>query len=178
VTDSRYQPPRARLLDRPVGDSFPIEHEAFAGRGFGLRPPGAFTGPKLVIDGAELAGKRGRFSVRDNAGNDVEVRLKRSGLDPVPKVVIGERTIQVARPLAWYEYAPLALSWVLVPLGGALGALTGIVATAVGARVLRSDRPPAARLALAAAISVGSVVAFFLVAGVVGILIHQRTHSG
>jgi hypothetical protein len=175
VTDNPYQPPKSRLIDRPVDDVFPIDHEAFAGRGFGLRPRGVFRGPKLVIDGAEIAGKRGRFSVRDNAGNLVEIRLKANGLDPVPRVVIGDRTLQVARSLEWHEYAVIAPSWVLVPLGGALGALVGFMATIASARVLRSDRPAAARLGLAATISVGSAVGYLIVTGLIGFLVGRFT---
>ena len=94
---------------------YPIDVERFSGRRFGLRPPG---------------------SVRDNAENMVEVRLKSRAIDPIPRVVIGDRTLQVARPLVWYEYPPLAISWALLPLGGALGALLGIAATVVGVGVL------------------------------------------
>ena len=39
----------------------PIKHEAFAGRGLALRTAGFFKGPRLVIDGGEVKGKRLRF---------------------------------------------------------------------------------------------------------------------
>ena len=171
MSDNPYQPPASRLIDRPVDHVYPIEHESFAGRGFALRPPRPFGASVLVIDGADVSGKRGRYTVRDNAGNPVEIRLKRSGVDPVPKVVIGERTIQVARPLAWYEYGPLALSWVLIPLGGALGAVVGIVVSVISARILRSDRPSATRLVLATTISVGAVLGYLVFAGLLNLVL-------
>jgi len=46
----------------------PIKHEAFAGRGLALRTAGFFKGPRLIIDGGEVKGKRLRFSLRDNSG--------------------------------------------------------------------------------------------------------------
>src|SRR5437667_1223873 len=82
----------------------PIKHEAFAGRGLAVRTAGFFKGPRLVIDGGEVKGKRLRFSLRDNSGQEREIRLKTNGLDPVPKVQIGGQAIELARPLAWYEY--------------------------------------------------------------------------
>src|SRR5439155_937042 len=82
----------------------PITHEAFAGRGLAVRTAGFFKGPRLIIDGGEVKGKRLRFSLRDNSGQEREIRLKTNGLDPVPKVQIGGQAIELARPLAWYEY--------------------------------------------------------------------------
>ena len=36
----------------------PIKHEAFAGRGLAVRTAGFFKGPRLMIDGGEVKGKR------------------------------------------------------------------------------------------------------------------------
>ncbi len=57
----------------------PIKHEAFAGRGLALRTAGFFKGPRLIIDGGEVKGKRLRFSLRDNSGQEREIRLKTNG---------------------------------------------------------------------------------------------------
>jgi hypothetical protein len=70
-------------------------------------------------------------------------------------------------------YAVIAVSWVVVAAGGALGAFVGIMASFASARVLRSDRSPPLRLGLAATLSFGSVVGFLILAGLVGILIQQ-----
>ncbi len=45
----------------------PIKHEAFVGRGLAVRTAGFFKGPRLIIDGGEVKGKRLRFSLRDNS---------------------------------------------------------------------------------------------------------------
>ncbi len=93
----------------------PIKHEAFAGRGLALRTAGFFKGPRLVIDGGEVKGKRLRFSLRDNSGQEREIRLKTNGLDPVPKVQIGGQAIESPLPLsswavAWVHYLALPRS--------------------------------------------------------------------
>ncbi len=59
-------------------------------------------------------------------------------------------------------------------LGGAIGALVGLTATFVGARVLRSDRPPAVRFGLAVAVSVLAIVGYLIVAGVIGLLLQPE----
>src|SRR2546425_11065742 len=86
-----------------------IKHEAFAGRGLAVRTAGFFKGPRLIIDGGEVKGKRLRFSLTDNSGHEREIRLKTNGLDPIPRVQIGAQTIELARPLAWYEYLWMAI---------------------------------------------------------------------
>ncbi len=96
----------------------PIKHNAFAGRGLALRTAGFFKGPRLIIDGGEVKGKRLRFSLRDNSGHERETRLKTNGLDPIPKVQIGDQTIELARPLAWYEHLWMAIPIALVFVGG------------------------------------------------------------
>src|SRR2546427_12721069 len=87
-----------------------IKHEAFAGRGLAVRTAGFFKGPRLIIDGGEVKGKRLRFSLTDNSGHEREIRLKTNGLDPIPRVQIGAQTIELARPLAWHEYLWMARS--------------------------------------------------------------------
>src|SRR5207244_3317221 len=114
-----------------------IKHEAFAGRRLAVRTAGFFKGPRLIIDGGEVKGKRLRFSLTDNSGHEREIRLKTNGLDPIPRVQIGAQTIELARPLAWYEYLWMAIPIALVLVGGGLGALVGLVAGYSSARILR-----------------------------------------
>ena len=152
----------------------PIKHEAFAGRGLALRTAGFFKGPRLIIDGGEVKGKRLRFSLRDNSGQEREIRLKTNGLDPVPKVQIGGQAIKLARPLAWYEYAWMGIPIALVFVGGGLGALFGLAAVYSSARIFRSDRGTASKYGLSALISLGAALAFFVAALVVQLLIGPR----
>jgi len=152
----------------------PIKHEAFAGRGLALRTAGFFKGPRLIIDGGEVKGKRLRFSLRDNSGQEREIRLKTNGLDPVPKVQIGGQAIELARPLAWYEYAWMGIPIALVFVGGGLGALLGLAAVYSSARIFRSGRGTAAKYGPSALISLGAALAFFFAAPVLQLLIGPR----
>ena len=142
----------------------PIAHEAFAGRGLVLRPAGFLRGPRLLIDGSEAKGRRQRYSLRDNIGNQVEVRLRGNGIDPVPKVEIAGRTIELARPLTWYEYVWMGIPIVLVVAGGALGAVFGLLGIYASARIFRGERSTGAKFGLSALVSLGAVLGFFVTA--------------
>lgn len=149
----------------------PIEHEGFAGRGLAIRTAGFFRGPRLLIDGSEVRGRRLRFSVRDNTGRDHQIRLKSNGFDPIPKVQIEGQTIQLARPLAWHEYAWMGLPILLIFTGGGLGALFGLLAVYASARIFRSERGTGRKYGISALISAGAVVAFFACALLIQLLI-------
>src|SRR2546423_14334091 len=142
----------------------PIKHEAFAGRGLAVRTAGFFKCPRLVIYGGEVKGKRLRFSLRDNSGQEREIRLKSNGLDPVPKVQIGGQAIELARPLAWYEYVWMGIPIALVFVGGGLGALLGLAAVYSSARIFRSGRGTAAKYGPSAVVSLGGAPAVLFAA--------------
>ena len=122
----------------------PIRHDAFAGRGLALRTAGFFRGPCVI---------------------------KPSVFDPIPKVQIGDDTIVLARPLAWYEYVWMGVPILLVFAGGGLGAMFGLFGVYSSARIFRSTRGTAAKYLLSALISVAVAAAFFVAAVIVQALI-------
>jgi hypothetical protein len=152
----------------------PIEHPAFAGRGLVVRTAGLFSGAKVVIDGQEVKGSFQKFPVMANSGEQIEIRLLHNGIDPVPKVKIGDSTIVIAKPLAWYEYLWIGLPIVLLFAGGAVGGGLGFAAIYSSARVFRSDRGTAAKYGITGAISIGSAVAFLVIAAAIQSAIHKR----
>ena len=77
----------------------PIPDDAFRGRGLAVRTAGFFKGPRLLIDGTEANGRRQRYTVRDNTGREVAIRLRTNHIDPIPKVEIDSKTIELARRL-------------------------------------------------------------------------------
>src|SRR6266571_1917844 len=115
--------------------------------------------------------------LRENSGQEREIRLKTNGLDPVPKVQIGGQAIELARPLAWYEYVWMGIPIALVFVGGGLGALFGLAAVYSSARIFRSDRGTASKYGLSALISLGAALAFFVAALVVQLLIGPRAKT-
>jgi len=153
---------------------FPIEHQDFAGRGLCVRAAGLFKGPRLLIDGAEVKGKRRKFSLRDNSGIEREIRLKFVIYDPVPKVEIDGQLIVLAQPLAWYQIVLIGLPVIVLiiigatiagtggPYSPALGFVFGSFAAIASARVFRSDRSTAAKYGLNTLVALGAAVAFIV----------------
>jgi len=154
---------------------YPFEHPDFEGRTLAVRTSGFFASTILIVDGAEVAGKKGKFSLHDNQGRLRELNLKASFLDPVPKVVLGDTTIGLARSLTWYEYTWMGLPIILVFSGGALGALFGILAGYSSSQIFRSDRGVGAKYALSGIVSLGAVAGFFASATAFQLLIAWNT---
>ena len=150
---------------------YPFEHPDFQGRSLALRASGFFAAARLVVDGAEIAGTRGKFTLHDNEGRPRKLKLKASFLDPIPKVVLDDTTIALVPALRWYEYAWMSLPMLLVFGGGALGALFGMLAAYSSTRIFRSDRGLGAKYLLSGALSLGAVAAFLASATALQLLI-------
>lgn len=148
----------------------PIDVDGFEGRGLKLRTASLFSWPKLVVDGQLAKGRRMRYMLRDNQGNNVQARIMFNGLDPVPRIEIGGRVFQLARPLQWYEYAWIGLPAILVVGGGMLGSLFGLAAVYSSARIFRSERAPLLKYLVTGAISVGALLAFVVIAVMINLL--------
>jgi hypothetical protein len=154
---------------------YPFEHPDFQGRSLAVRTSGFFGAARLVVDGAEIVGTKGKFPLHDNQGNPRELKLKANFLDPIPKVDLDGTTIDLARSLTWYEYTWMGLPIVLVVAGGALGALFGILATYSSARIFRGDRAAGAKYAISGLISLGAVAGFFASAAAIQLVIAWNT---
>jgi len=134
---------------------YPFEHPDFQGRSLVLR---IGRGPtQLVVDGAEIRGAKGKFSVHDNQGQPRTLKLTTRLLDPIPVVVVDGTKIDLVPPLAWYEYAWMGLPILLVFTGGALGGLFGAAAGYYNTRVFRSDRGTGAKYTVSGLVSLGAV---------------------
>lgn len=154
-----------------------VEHEAFTDRGLVVRAGGLWKGPQLILDGEPVRRKRRVYKLRDNSGLEVEARFKTRFLDPIPQLEIDGRTIELARPLTWYEYTWMGLPVLLVFGGGALGAFFGIGAFYSSARIFRSERGPSAKYLLSGLISVCAVVLFLAFAVVLQLLVYGVPHE-
>ncbi len=141
---------------------YPIDHVDFKGRGLAVRPAGLFRSARVVLDRVEFAGKKGKFTVTDFQGRTHEITLKINGIDPVPKVVMDGVPIILARSLTWYEYAWMGIPVFLVFAGGLLGAMFGLVATYMSARIFRSDRGAVVKYVLTGIISFGAIGGFIV----------------
>jgi hypothetical protein len=141
-----------------------IETPAFQGRGLAVRPASWFRGPLVVVDGETVKGRRSRFLVRDNHGQEVTIRLISNHIDPIPRVMVGEQTITLARPLEWYEYVWSGLPILMALHGGALGGICGFVALQKSAGVFRGEDGKAKKFLITGLISLGAVVVYLLLA--------------
>lgn len=153
-----------------MAEPLPITYPGFEGRGLALRPSGWIKGAAIVTADAAPTRKGRTFTVSDNAGAPVVFQLKGNILDPIPAVVVGDQTIRLARPLAWYEYVWIALPLVLL-VGGALGGACGGAAMLVNARILRSNEPVWVRYALGVLVMIAAVIALFLLGALLSLAV-------
>jgi hypothetical protein len=149
-----------------------INHEKLHGRMFTVRTASFFRAPRLLSGGMPVQGKRGTYTVRDNQGKEITIKLKGNFLDPIPKLAIDGQELQLAPPLAWYEYVWMGLPIILVFAGGALGAIFGMSAAYASSRIFRSERGTASKYLISGLFSVAAVVGFFILVVLLQILLH------
>lgn len=134
-----------------------------------------WTGAKLFLNGkpAPKGSKRGEMVLQRNDGKQVIATWNPQalGLD-IPQLIVDGKTIILAKPLQWYQWIwggwPVALLFV----GGALGAIAGLIAFSINAQVFRSEMSNVVKYILTAAVSGIAVVAYFIAAVIFSSLIN------
>jgi len=149
----------------------PFEHDSFKNQNLSVKQAGWFSGAKLLINGIAAKKSKGKFVVRADTGEEMHIQLKSNLIDPIPKVVIGDQKMLLAKPLKWYEYIWMGLPIGLAFIGGAIGAFVGASACYSSARIFRGERSIFSKYALTGLISVTAVIIFFILAIVVQLLI-------
>ena len=144
----------------------PVTIPALQGQEVALRI-GSFSGAKLMVGGEQVTKQNGSFQLQSNAGSIIAVKFKPRFLDPVPNLLVGGQIIQLTPPLAWYQYAWMALPIVLLFLGGAIGGLCGGLAAGISSRIFRSERSEPVKYALTGLVSAGAFITYFMVAGTI-----------
>ncbi len=143
--------------------NYPINLEGFEGQAIEMKSGGLIAGPKLLVNGqsAPKGPKRGQMLLRRNDGAEAIATLKPRfmGLD-VPQLSVDGKTISVVEPLKWYVWVWSALPILLVFIGGALGAITGIIAFAINTQVFRSSRTTAVKFIVTAIVSLLAAVVY------------------
>src|SRR5215472_8325582 len=157
---------------------FPISRSGFEGQDLAVETAGFFSGARVLHNGNPVERRKGRYPVRSNSGQEVLIQLKMNLLDPVPKVIFGDETIVLARPLAWYEWLWISLPFLLVVTGGALGGVVGVTAIYSSARIFRSNRGAFAKYALTGLVSIVAVVAFTILVLLLQQILGQRPPAG
>jgi len=135
----------------------------FESREIVLRPAGFFSGAQLFVDGEEMKGSWGKYTLRRNDGTEVKARLQSILIDPVPQLLVDGQRYQAVRPLEWYELFwagwPIALMFV----GGAIGAVCGVLAAYANSRIFRSDLQPVTKYLATATVSIAFVFLFVII---------------
>lgn len=126
-----------------------ISIPGFARQKVEVIPPGFFKGLQLLVDGqpAPRGERRGEYLLTDDKGQTVKARFRNQafGLD-YPQLMVGRQMINIVEPLKWYWWVLVALPFLLVTFGAALGGLIGIIAVWINVRLLRQSWHWAARL--------------------------------
>lgn len=147
--------------------NYPINIEGFEGQTLEMKPSGLWAGPQLLVNGQPAAkgAKRGQMLLRRNDGREVIATWKPQfmGLD-VPQLVVDGKPVKVVEPLKWYVWVWSGLPILLVFIGGALGALTGIVAFGINTQIFRSSRTTGLKFILTAVVSLLAIAVYLALA--------------
>jgi hypothetical protein len=133
-----------------------------------------WTGSKLLVNGkpAQRGQKRGEMLLQRNDGRQVSATWKQQalGLD-VPQLVVDGNLIKLVEPLKWYEWLWSGLPILLAFMGGALGAIAGMIAVYFNSKVFRSGLNGWLKYAASGMVSILAVIVYFIAAVFVNILI-------
>ena len=135
-----------------------------------------WSGPKLLINGqlAPKGSKRGEMVLHRNDGKQVSASWKPQflGLD-VPQLVVDGKTIHLVEPLKWYQWLWGGWPVMLLIVGGALGAITGMIGFAINAKIFRADMSEVLKYVVSGIVSILAVVTYFIAALLFAILINR-----
>ena len=119
-------------------------------------------------------GKKGVFEIKDDNGEKRTLELKKSIIDPLPKVHFEGKEYLLDRKLPWYELVWAGSPFLLVFSGGGLGALIGMTATYIGIQIFRSERSTWVKYLTVALSSIGAFILFFVSVIVLQIIIQPQ----
>jgi hypothetical protein len=153
--------------------------KGFEGRQVMVRPGTFFHRAFLMIDGAKPLREPEKnflrlYLLRDNFGKEVVADLQTRIFDPIPKVVIGDRVVELARPLFWHEYAWMSIPIIMIVAGGALGALFGAATVHFNSKIFRSDRRTFIKYLLTGLVSAIATFMFVILVVALQRMIHPQ----
>ncbi len=147
--------------------NYPIKLEGFEGQNIEVQPAGTFSGYKLLVNGqpAPQGPRRGQMLLRRSDGTQAIAAWKAQllGFD-VPQLVVDGKPIALEEPLKWYEGVWSGWPVLLLFVGGALGAVAGIIAFSVNTKIFRSSLGVVEKYVLTGGISVLAVMIYLIIA--------------
>jgi hypothetical protein len=142
----------------------PVSLKGFENRNFCVRPAGLLFGPQLFVDGARVKTCRGRCTLRNNQGQDIQLKIKFNLIDPIPKINAEGDILELAPRLKKLEYIWLGLPVILLFIGGIIGGLCAFWGVYFNFRVFRSRLPVFAKFMITGIITSAVFVAYYLMA--------------
>jgi hypothetical protein len=135
-----------------------------------------WSGPKLLVNGeaASKGSKRGEMTLQRNDGKKVIAGWKPQvlGLD-VPQLIVDGKVTKLVEPLKWYQLVWSGLPALLVFMGGALGAVAGIIGFSINTKIFRTDMNDVLKYIVSAVVSVLVVTVYFIAAIALSLLINR-----
>ena len=149
-----------------------VLHPAFQQQRLRIRTSGLLRGPTVHMNDMPVKRVKGRYTVINDAGEEMEIQLKSNVIDPVPVLKMGDETVRLARALRWYEYLWIGVPIILLFIGGGLGAGIGIVSAFSSSRIFRSDRSTPSKYLLTGLISVCAFITFIGLVIIIQTMVH------
>ena len=137
--------------------------------------------PTVWVNGklAEKAGDLSRaFLIPIADGTVKKLEVDRGGIDYIPRVYIDGERIEIARKLKLYELIIGGVPILLLFLGGALGALCGVIGTITNYKVLRSEKSNTYKILSITGITVLSFIANVILAFIFNLIIGSVFKNG
>ena len=146
--------------------SYAVNIEGFEGQSIGVNV-GFWTGAKLLVNGepAPKGSKRGEMLLQRNDGTQLIAKWKPQvlGLD-VPQLVADGKLIKLVEPLKWYQLIWGGWPILMIFMGGALGAIVGVIGFLINTRIFRANLNGVVKYLATGIISVLAVVVYFVMA--------------
>ncbi len=141
--------------------------DGFENQTIEMIPPSLFDSAKLLING---------HPAPKDTSNSKAMRLKRSdgrevtatwkpkiwGVD-TPDLLVDGNVVEVAKPLAWYEWLCVGLPIGLIGIGGMLGGMLGGVVVCFNMKIVRSAMQGWLKLVCCMALSLVTIIGFMAI---------------
>lgn len=120
---------------------YPVKIPGFESDDIELESSGFFSPARLFINGnkAEAGSKNNEVLLRKQDGSTTSLFFQNAFFDTVPRLLVNGKSIQIAPPLAWYQYVYSGLPLLLILVGGVVGAVLGMVAFILNIRIMRGS---------------------------------------
>jgi len=141
-----------------------IDHPELGPNKLEMKVSSFLGNPKLYYNGILIPKRNKTYSISEKLGKPFDIELKNNTLDVIPKVIINKTTIDIVEPLKLYGYIWMALPIILVLVGGALGAIFGIIAYKANISIFRSNKKVVEKYLFTLILNIIVIVTYLVIA--------------